>query len=84
MYAGAGLYSEARRSLREYAGNVSIRKVRLNQGGYTDDGIYFGVGKPLYYFQDEDGFYKDYLRASDRADAIEQVRDFYPTAKIRK
>ena len=79
MYA-----SEAKRALREYTGNVSIRKVRLNQGGYTDDGIYFGVGEPLYYFQDEDGFYEDYLRASNRADAIEQVRDFYPTAKIRK
>lgn len=68
-----------------YTGRVSVTRERLNSGGYTRQGVYFGVGSPLYFFQDEDGAHSDYIRASDRQDAIEQVRQIYgPWAKIRR
>jgi hypothetical protein len=68
----------------EYTGRVYIRKERINAGGYIAGGIYFGQGAPLYYVMDEDCIWEDYIRASDRADAIEQMRRFYPNAQIKR
>lgn len=77
-------YSEAIAAAKVYTGKVSITKERLNNGGYDRDGVYFGVGEPLYYVMDEDGIYGDYIRASCREEAIELAREIYPLAKIRK
>lgn len=77
-------YSDRKQFAKTFTGKVSVRKIRLNQGGYTDCGCYFGVGEPLYCFEDEEGVFADHIRASSREDAIEQVREFYPLAKIRK
>lgn len=30
---------------------VELVRLRLNQGGYTDDGRYYGVGAPLYQYR---------------------------------
>ena len=49
---------------------IYCHKVRLNKGGYTDTGHYFGVGMPLYLFETEDCSVSDYIRAYDREDAI--------------
>jgi hypothetical protein len=68
----------------EYTGRVYIRKERINAGGYIAGGSYFGHGAPLYYVMDEDGIWDCYIRASDRADAIEQMRRFYPNAQIKR
>lgn len=76
--------SERRAAAKVFQGKVSLRKERLNQGGYTRDGVYFGCGEPLYFVQDEDGIYDDYFRASCREEAIEKAREIYPLAKIRK
>lgn len=67
----------------EYTGRVSVRRERLNSGGYTRDGVYFGVGEPLYFAQDDDGHYSVYYRATDREDAVAIARQCYPKAKIR-
>ena len=75
--------TEIRATCFNYTGRVSVRRERLNQGGYTRDGVYFGVGEPLYYIQDADGHYGDYYRATDRGDAVEIARRCYPKAKIR-
>lgn len=75
--------SEVREICRNYTGKVSVIRERLNQGGYTRDGVYFGVGSSLYFMQDEDGFFADYFRASDRADAVQIARERYPNARIR-
>ena len=77
-------HSEKIAAAKEYRGNVSVKKQRLNSGGYDKHGVYFGVGEPLYYVMDEDGIHGDYLRASCREEAIEKARDIYPLAKIRK
>jgi hypothetical protein len=76
--------SEIRNICKQFTGKVELRKVRLNQGGYTSDGIYFGVGTPLYFAQDEEGYWCDYFRATCREEAIDILRDTFPVAKIRK
>ena len=75
--------SETRTLCAQFTGKVYVQKQRLNSGGYTDDGIYFGIGEPLYFAQDEEGIWSDYFRASCRAEAVEIARDQYPLAKIR-
>jgi len=69
---------------KEYTGKVYIQKQRINNGGYIAGGIYFGCGNPLYYVMDEDCIWEDYIRASDRADAVEQIRQRYPLAQIKR
>ena len=75
--------SEVRALCAQFTGRVYVQKQRLNSGGYTSDGIYFGVGEPLYFAQDEEGIWSDYYRASCRDEAVEIARDRYPLAKIR-
>ena len=69
-----------------YTGRVTLHRERLNSGGYTRHGVYFGVGLPLYFLQDEDGEclpHGQYLRASDRADALSIARYHFPNGKFR-
>lgn len=63
-------------------GPVSVRQVRLNQGGYDRSGRYFGVGATLYVIDPPDGRVC-YLRSWDREDAVAQARRMYPNAKVR-
>lgn len=53
-----------------------VRRLRLNNGGYTSSGTYYGLGAPLY----ECFNAREYLvlRASDRQDAIAQLRNHIP------
>ncbi len=76
--------SEIAQLCKEYTGRVSIRKERVNKGGYIYGGVYFGVGEPLYFAQDEDGLWGDYFRASDRNEAIAIMRERYPIAQIKR
>ena len=76
--------SEVAQLCKEYTGKVYVQKQRVNAGGYIAGGVYFGCGDPLYYVMDEDCIWEDYIRASDRADAIEIVRKRYPLAQIRR
>jgi hypothetical protein len=57
-------------------------KVRLNSGGYTPSGYYFGGGVPLYYYEAVDTGDNAYIRASDRDDAKRRVQSRYPDAKF--
>ena len=69
-----------------YTGRVTLHRERLNSGGYTSTGVYFGVGLPLYFMQDEPGEclpHGQYLRASDRADALAIARYHFPNGKFR-
>lgn len=60
----------------------TLHRERLNQGGYTTGGRYFGVGQPLYFYSDDDGLLCDYIRADDRQHAKEIIRAKYPHAKF--
>lgn len=77
------IYDE-RRAAQAYTGRVYVRRERLNSGGYTSDGCYFGVGEPLYYITDYDGVHGDYVRASCRAEALDKARKIYPIGKIAR
>ena len=61
-------------------------KVRLNSQGYTDDGVYFGVGQPLYYYESEsdsyDGKYYNFFRSFNREWAKERILKAHPDAKF--
>jgi hypothetical protein len=51
-----------------------LYRVRLNRGGYTDTGYYYGVGRPLYCFVSADGADGACIRANDREAAKARVR----------
>jgi hypothetical protein len=69
---------------KEYDGKLSLRLVRLDNGGYDRNGTYFGHGQPLYWCASEDGSVDYMLRASCRYNARVAVLCDYPKAKIRK
>ena len=59
----------------------ALYRIRLNGGGYTPEGYYFGRGAPLYYYQSDDTPEDNgYIRALTRESAKEQVRRYYPKA----
>jgi len=68
------------------AGKLVIERVRLNRGGYTSSGRYFGGGAPLYRVMNDDsadGVVDFYIRAASRASAGREVRSMYPHAVFR-
>lgn len=75
------IYDE-RRAAKAYTGRVYVRRERLNQGGYTSRGCYFGTGEPLYFITDYDGLHSDHVRATCREEALDKARSIYPLAKI--
>ena len=75
--------SEVREICANYTGKVSVTQ-ELLEDGYTRDGVYFGIGKPLFVMQDEDCIYTRHFRAADRAAAVEIARERYPNARIRR
>lgn len=58
-----------------------LTRLRLNNGGYDSSGSYWGVGQPLYYYEDydtnEDGE-DGHLRADDREHAKARLKCKYP------
>lgn len=68
-----------------FAGQLHLRRVRLNQGGYDSHGTYFGTGSPLYWVASECGAVDFMMRCSgDRASARFCVLQDYPKARVRK
>jgi hypothetical protein len=68
---------------KDFQGRISIRRVRLDSGGYDKNGMYFGHGAPLYWCASEDGGIDFMLRAGDREAAREKVLKDYPKARIK-
>lgn len=56
-----------------------LNKVRLNRGGYDRTGYYWGVGLPLWEYEDENGTVRQ-LRAADRFVAKKLITNWYPNA----
>ncbi len=55
-----------------------LRHIPLNSGGYTSQGIYYGVGRRLYEAWNDDHSIE--FRAHDRADAKDEVIHRFPGA----
>ena len=71
----------------EYDGSkLTLRHIRLDNGGYDVNGTYFGfrhgLQGRLYWCADDSGEIDFMLRASDRADARRQVRENYPNVRF--
>lgn len=57
-----------------------LERLPLDSGGYDRGGAYWGHGEPLYRFESADGCLSGFLRADDRDEAKEAVREDYPRA----
>lgn len=61
---------------------MSLRRIRLDRGGYDSGGAYWGRGQPLYWAGSDCGLVDLFFRARDRQDAKAQVQSRYPTARF--
>lgn len=66
----------------EYEGKFTLRRVRLDNGGYDSLGTYWGHGEPLYWVANEEGSIDYNIRASSRDAAKAEVRFSYPKARF--
>ncbi len=68
-----------------YSGKLHLRRVRLDRGGYDQNGTYFGIGDPLYWVASPGGEVDYVFRCNgDRASARYCVLQDYPRAEVRK
>jgi hypothetical protein len=64
------------------AGRLTLRRIRINAGGYDSGGAYWGLGQPLWYVEDVDGN-SQFIRARDREAAKAHIREAWgPSAKF--
>lgn len=63
---------------------VYVSRVRLDAGGYDSGGAYWGHGMPLYWAYTSDGSFSDFLRAFNRNDALNDLRDGHPHIKFAR
>jgi hypothetical protein len=68
----------------DFDGELTLRHIHIDSGGYDPNGTYFGTGEPLYWFASDDGEIDAVLRASDRDNAERLVLALYPKATFRK
>jgi len=66
---------------------TTLRRVRLNQGGYDAQGAYWGTGIPLWYFAFHDQFsnleHSDHIRAHTRDAAKHVIRQRFTSRDMR-
>ena len=60
----------------------SLRRVRLNSGGYDENGRYFGQGEPLWEYDNREDW--GHLRAATRDAAKRALLTKIPSAKFRR
>lgn len=68
------------------AETLSLRRVRLNSGGYNEDGRYFGRGEPLFFFHGLEPATSNfgYLRAATRTAAKAKLKAKCPIIKFKR
>lgn len=64
------------------SGKVSLRKIRINQGGYDDGGAYWGIGSQLWNASNDDLSVNLWFRARTRDAAKDQVLVKFPAARF--
>lgn len=82
--AGLRNVREQARKAKRPGPRFYLRRERLNSQGYDSQGLYFGIGKPLFWFEDENRWEDQcgYLRAWNREEAKEQIRAIEPKARF--
>lgn len=66
----------------EFSGKLYLQYVPLDSGGYDRGGAYWGVGRRLYGYRDDEGEVSGFVRAENRKDAKAAVLKSYPEAKF--
>lgn len=61
----------------------SLTKVRLNRGGYTDKGRYFGTGQPLFCLSNPHNGASYFFRAENREEILGWVSKAFPSARVK-
>lgn len=61
---------------------TSLRKIRIDNGGYDSGGAYWGIGQPLYWAGSDCGTIDLWFRAPTRDDAKDHVRSKFPNARF--
>lgn len=67
--------------LETSAGPLRLMRVRVNSGGYDSGGVYWGLGMPLWYVEDQDGNSK-FFRAASRETAKAKLGADWPGARF--
>ena len=63
---------------------LSLRRIRLDRGGYDQGGAYWGLGQLLFWCGSDDGYIDYFFRAKDREAAKAKVREDYPEARFHR
>lgn len=71
----------SRGSVQPSAQPLYVQKIRFVDGDYAPDGTYWGGRSSLYCAFNDDS--EIYVRAKNRKEAIERVREKYPNATFR-
>lgn len=61
---------------------ISLRRVRLDRGGYDSGGAYWGHGEPLYWAQSECGEVSWFIRSRSRDAVKAEILLRYPLARF--
>ena len=61
-----------------------LRRIRINSGGYDSGGAYWGLGAPLFHYQEEDGSgdRDGFMRAMGRNAAKRMLAEMFPGARF--
>jgi hypothetical protein len=74
--------------ISETDSRFTLRRIRLDNGGYDSGGAYWGHGQPLFYWavtiteDDTTDEYSGFLRARDRDVAKASIRELHPLARF--
>lgn len=83
---GAALGRPTYQGPPDFSGRITLRKIRLDSGGYDVNGTYWGgsATESVYWYASDDSAIDGTLWASDRAEAREKVLEWYPKASVRR
>lgn len=77
---GASMGRPSHLDLPAASPKVSLRRIRLDSGGYDSGGSYWGIGWPLYWVGSDCGSVDLWFRARDRDAAKAHVKVTVPAA----
>lgn len=69
-------------AVEDFSGKLTLRRIRLDSGGYDPNGTYFGTGTPLFWVASDDGTIDYVLRAWPRSEAKSFVKKLFPKARF--
>jgi hypothetical protein len=64
--------------MKDFDGLIYVRRERLDRGGYTSSGKYFGIGAPLFHYEGE----WEATKAWNDRSRPESVRDHYSGERL--